>query len=187
MKTFFRHEVLALLAIPDYPTFHDRIIALNSNFPLLGSWFKWYLNNTVVTHLFSACRNLNKDDEKRFSKLKKDTNAQEGLGGLLQFLHSRRTDGLYYIMETIFQHIKMSDKNTKLGFCGVQVNYHRATAEQKKRGREPKSSYKAPESYSTLIPGPKRVRTDVGRDKNDLSKEVSSIANLNMKYVYASP
>ena len=157
-KDYFRSQVLDLLDIPDYDLFHNRIIELVNEFVKLASWFKWYLNYAVVVHLFKACRKLSVEDEKRFQKLKKDTNAEEGLGYCLQMLHARRKDGLQYIMETIFKHVEMSDQNTKLGFCGIRVQYPRATPQQKKRGREPKSKYKGPESAKALLRATKRAK-----------------------------
>ena len=155
-KQYFRDTVLSLLTIEDYPTFHRTVLDLVAEFSLLGSWFKWYLNLRVARHLFKACRSLNSDQEKAFSRMKRDTNAQEGLGGLLQFLHDRRQDGLFYVLQTIFAQVKMSDAKTLLGLCGVKVTYTASTPKEKKQGGERKSGYKGPESENSLWPGSKK-------------------------------
>ena len=59
--------------------------------------------------MYTCLRNLSPAQEKKIKQLKKDTNAQEGLGGFIQSLNNDKTMGLFNMLRLIFGFITLCD------------------------------------------------------------------------------
>ena len=162
-KQEFRERVRQLLKITDFSSFYESVSDLIKEYPLTASWFKWYLHNDVATILFPACKNLDSQQLKRFKKLKKDTNAQEGIGGFLQSIALYKKDGLYQVLQTIFSFVSLYDRNALFTSKGLVVGYSKTQKQDKKRGQEPAKEYKGPDSHKRLL----RTRRKTKQSKED--------------------
>ena len=171
-KEDFKAKALHLLRPMTFKTFYERVKELNKSFPNLKSWLLWYLQEDRASILFPACKVLTKYDVQKFNSLKKDTNAQEGLGGLLQSLSKYKKMGLYYICNTAFRFISTFDDNLYEAMEGVGCNFGMPTKSERKRGREEQKHYKAPDSAHRIF---KRHKTE--KTKNDLPIQLRNEKN----------
>ena len=81
-KNEFKELCLNLLDIESFHDFHDQVLKISRKFPDASSWLAWYLDPDRARILFPSCKNLlnlSAQEHHTFEKMKKDTNAQEGL------------------------------------------------------------------------------------------------------------
>ena len=119
-----------------FKAFYEKVKELNKSFPNLKSWILWYLQEDRAPILFPACKALTKYDVQKFNSLKKDMNAQVGLGGLLQSLSKYKKIGLYYICNTAFRFISTFNDNLYEAMEGVGCKFGMPTKIERKRVRE---------------------------------------------------
>ena len=97
--------------------------------------------------LFPALKDIPVCFHGKFSKLKKDTNVQEGLGGALQKLKLSDKENLYHCLMMVAKFVKLHDRQHGYGQCGIPHRYPtKATKEEKRKGKERKKDYTAPDS-----------------------------------------
>ena len=68
--------------------------------------------------------------------MKKDTNAQEGLGGYLQSMARATKDGLYQGLTTCSTFIDRYDRIWNMAKSGIFHKYRRTTENQKRKANE---------------------------------------------------
>lgn len=168
-KDYFKEKALSLLTIESMDEFVTAMKELHEEFPFLVSWFLWYLQDDRRKVLFPACKNPKGRDLVKFNTLKKDTNAQEGLGGFIQSLAKYKKLGLYYCLRTVFGFITMIDNERELAGCGINVKWKRANKKEKKAGREPARNAKAPESAKRIFKKASQTKTKKSR-KNSMPR-----------------
>jgi hypothetical protein len=167
----FIYQASQLQYISNFDDFVEAVLDLYEEFPLLQGWFLWYLQDDRASIFFPAVRGLSEADMKKYDSMKKDTNAQEGLGGFLQSLKSYNKMPLMWILEAIELFIKSYDHRRDLEKGGMSKRYEPATPKEKKRGREARNDYKAPESTDDFFRNPqshKKTKTAVvGQMRNE--------------------
>ena len=147
----FKQSAMHLVDTEDYREFHRTANQLIVEFPLVASWIKWYLNYGRAFHVFASLRNLSAYDKKRFKRLKKDTNAQEGIGGFIQSISDYKSMGVFHVLRVILGLVSMWETERQTAKEGVKTRYRTPTKSDKKRAREKPSTYKAPESVKRLL------------------------------------
>lgn len=164
-REVFINQASQLQYISNFDDFVEAVKDLYEDFPLLQGWFLWYLQDDRASIFFPAVRDLSEADMKKYDSMKKDTNAQEGLGGFLQSLKSYNKMPLMWILESIELFIKHYDHRRDLEKGGMSTRYEPATPKEKKRGREAKNDYKAPESTDEFfvdLRSHKKTKTALG-------------------------
>lgn len=83
--------------------------------------------------------------------MKKDTNAQEGLGGYLQMLATASKEGLFHGLTTCSGFLDRYDNIWTMAKSGIFHKYKRTTKKQKNKADEKQSDYKAPDSAARVF------------------------------------
>ena len=131
--------------------------------------------------------------------MKKDTNAQEGLGGYLQSMARATKEGLYQGLTTCSTFIDRYDCIWNMAKSGIFHKYRRTTENQKRKANEKSSDYKAPDSAARLFTqsetkkrkashtqkSPMRVNEELSQIKDtSLSPLIKTVLRKNTSPVY---
>eukprot|EP00804_Cyclotella_cryptica_P029736 CCRYP_015220-RB/>CCRYP_015220-RB protein AED:0.24 eAED:0.24 QI:2374/1/0.87/1/0/0/8/0/1034 len=178
----FRKMCGQLLEDISFDEFEDIVTLIQSEFPKCRGWLAWYLNQRRAPHLFPACNTsqsnpLTKD---RFHSLCQDTNAQEGFGSLLKKWTGKH-ETFESLLMNLIQFVKRFDSAMRLQRAGLNQFYGRATRANKKRHgkKEPKSNYKAPDTYRDVTMSNKRGRNKRRNTISDKHKVKTSTESEN--------
>eukprot|EP00984_Skeletonema_dohrnii_P017850 scaffold8208_cov88-Skeletonema_dohrnii-CCMP3373.AAC.1 len=138
-----------------HPTKRDEFVEIAFALLEIDDFDEFSTTDSRASILFPAVRNMSEDsDMDKFNAMKRDTNAQEGIGGFLQSLKNNQRLGLQCVLEAIEMWIGWYQHRYEMEKCGLMTKYTKATPQQKKVGREKKSHYKAPESGADLLRSP---------------------------------
>ena len=134
-KDEFKSRCLELLTIHSFNDFAESIQGIYKDFPDTKKWLAWYLQNDRARIFFPACKQVPTFLQGKFDTLKKDINAQEGLGGY--FKNFRSSKDLNDLITNISYWVGLFDTDYKNAKEGIKRRYNKkASKKDKRKGRE---------------------------------------------------
>lgn len=158
MEMTFYHEVLKLIEKRPVDEFHAIVASLKTRFPKVVRWLDWHLNPSRAQLIFPALTEQPRDH------MRKDTNAQEGLGGDFQKTAPKRKLRIVECVEHVYRYVTNVEVDHKLASQGMKLRY----ASSKQRRTRFQNDGRPPDTSSSLLRS--RSKQTIGRPRGSRNK-----------------